>query len=212
MPPVWYYIPDGVKAPAHLRPGMTPSRVLDGKGPDGKQGLVLGGPFDEATKGAYRRTKAGWWVRVASFDQPAIDSLLRLRGEPFIEPTHDGRRWRIARLLDRDLTIQPHLVTTFGTLNDDGEPVLGEHVRHEALCRRVFDYFRGIRLDESSIEANNLAVMRLACEVLAMWYHLGEYELFAAGAMTWSLADLVLSSCCDFAVDPARLVREPREA
>lgn len=209
-PPIWYFVPDGVKPPAHLRVGQAASRTNPGKGPAGSVGLCYGGAFDEATKGAYQRTSDGWWFRFegGSLNQTRLEQLLRLRGESYREVERDGLTWRVPRLLNADFTTQVHLVTTFGTLAEDGTPRIHQAVRHEALQDRLVRFFRGQRFDED-VEANNLAVLRLACDVIALWYHLSVFELFAAGVATWPWADLVLSTCCDIAVDPERLLRQP---
>jgi hypothetical protein len=209
-PPIWYFIPEGVKPPAHLRVGQAASRTNPGKGPAGMTGLCVGGAFDEATKGTYTRTADGWWFRFdgGALTQARLEQLLRLRGESYREVERDGLTWRVPRLLNADFTTQAHLITSFGTLDAEGAPRMHEVVRHEDLQDRLVRFWRGQRFADDA-EANNLAVLRLACEVIGLWYHVSVFELFAAGVVTWGWADLVLSTCCDLAVDPNRLLRQP---
>lgn len=208
-PPIQYYIPDGMMKPTHLRGDLAPCRVENGKGPDLKQGVVLGGLYHPATLPRWQKTSEGWWFFIATasgkLEQQDLDQLLRLRGELYREVELDGLRWRVARLLDKELTTQPDLITEFGALDKFGMPSVHQVVRHEPLQQRIANMYRGVRIHED-IEQNNIAVLRLACDVIALWYHLSAFELFGAGLVTWAFADLVLSAAADLAVEVPKLV------
>ncbi len=195
-----WYLPPGVARPGHLRPSLAPARLEPGAGPDHAGGMVLGGLYDPSTELRWKRTSAGWWFLGDTMTQRDLDSSLRVRGEPFLSILHEGLQWRVARLLDADLTLLPHLISHVGAITPTGEPTLISVARCESLAERVANFWRGTALVEGDTPANNLAVVRLACEVACQWYHLSEFELFGSGLATWAWADAVLTAAASLQV------------
>ncbi|MBA3685242.1 MAG: hypothetical protein H0W72_08380 [Planctomycetes bacterium] len=206
-PPLLYYVPEGILPPAHLRNGLAVSRPLSSATtPDGSAGLVFGAMYDPTTQAAWRRSDAGWWFLLArdAFTQAELDQCQRLRGDPYAVVENRGRRWRVPRLLQSDLTTQPGLVTEFGALDPiSGAPRLCSVVRHEKLQDDLQRFFAGERF-HPELGANNLAVLQLACRIVGLWYHLDWQELFALEIATWDWADAVTSAAADLVTPSAR--------
>lgn len=196
-----WYLPPGVTRPAHLRPSLSPFQLEPDAGPDGRGGMVLGGPYDRSSVPLWKKTIQGWWFLCEGFTQVDIDACLRLRAEPSAELKHDGLAWRVVRLLDPNLTLLPHLISNVGVLSADGTPQLLTVARCEALAERVAMFWHGCR-ESPDVDANNLACNRLACDVIKECYHLSDYELFAMGVVTKDWTDVVLSQAIGITFGP----------
>jgi hypothetical protein len=195
------YCPIGIPRPACCPP-RAPIAALKGKGPDavttvidgqehteGGGGTTYGGGYDPATKGAWRKTRAGWYVLLLNHrpqDLIRVQRHPRVREWVTIPGVRPDHQWQVPVLLD----LSDGQVTSALDGIWDGERWTGGEL--EPLQQALLALVNGI--EQSSPVDLSAAVRDLAVQGLALGQHVDIDLLAVAGWFSESLCLATISA------------------